>query len=178
MFFGPSKVNLNAADVACLLTKNLCGDSLEKLVKTNPHWLQFFFGSQPFSLQKWNDTTQACCLTWLFRSLSQSNIRGKQQVMDRFANAVKSEESKVFTKMLNCFSYTNEQFINFISERERETHVQYGMNIFLSAEWIKSELSGSPIKTADQIAIYREEELAMMKGLTETLISPLFNYWK
>ena len=178
MFFGPAKVNLEAADNACFLTKNFCGNSLERLLKTNPQWLQYFFSPQPFSLQKWNDTTQACCLTWLFRGLSQSNIRGKQQVMDRFANAVKSAEPKIFLKMLNCFSYTNEQFINFISERERETHVQYGMNILLSAEWVKSELSLKTIKTADKIGVYTEEEIVMMKGLTEALLSPFFNYWK
>lgn len=178
MFFGPSKVNLDAADAVCFLTKNLCGDSLEKLVKTNPRWVQYFFGEQPFDLKKWTDTTQACCLTWLFRGLSQSNIRGKEKVMERFAEAVKISAPQIFPKMLNCFSYTNEQFINFISVREREMHVQYGMNIFLSAEWVKSELSGKPIKTADQIDSYREEELLMMKGLAESLLSPLFNYWK
>lgn len=159
MFFGPSKVNLEAADNACFLTKNFCGNSLEKLIKTNPQRLQFFFSPQPFSLQKWNDATQACCLTWLFRGLSQSNIRGKQQVMDRFANAVKSAEPKIFLKMLNCFSYTNEQFIYFISERERETHVQYSMNILSSAEWIKSELSLKKLKQPTKLAFIQKKKL-------------------
>ena len=98
--------------------------------------------------------------------------------MDRFANAVKSEVPNIFPKMLNCFSYTNEQFINFISVRERETHVQYVMNILLSAEWVKSELSIKTIKTADKIGDYRDDEIEIMQNLMEALLNPFFNYWK
>ena len=178
MFFGPSNVNLTAADSACFLTRNLCANAIEKLVKTKPECLLFFFNQRPFNLQVWTDTTQACCLTWLFRSLSMSSIRGKDKLMEKFSNNVRNSAPQVFPLMLNCYSYTSEEFIKFISEYDRETHVQYGMNVLLSAEWVRSEISGTRRKPAEQLDDYNGEEMDMMKGVMEYLLTPLFNYWK
>jgi hypothetical protein len=178
MFFGPSKKYLDQAKSAYFLTKNTCGDSFLSFHKILPDHLIFFFNGQQLRLDKWTDSAQACCLSWILMRLRSLHLKGEEEIAATLASSIKNHDAQINERVIDCYLYTSKQLSEFASGKNRHPDDLYAMLIISHGEWLRSSLSGSPKKSIAQFDGYEVDELEMFKVVIEYLITPYINYWK
>jgi hypothetical protein len=75
MFFAPSKDNLASAKAIDFYTKNIVGDMLISLMKSDSELLKKLFPKNQLDLKSWTTTAQLAAVAFIFTSLSNSDIR-------------------------------------------------------------------------------------------------------
>lgn len=152
MFFGPSKENLNSAKVIDFYTKNIVGDMLVSLMKSDSELLKKLFPNNKLNLPNWTSSAQLAAITFIFTSLSNSDLKGKQKIMEIVAETVKTQSEFSLNELMDCYSYINLQTLEVISDKSKnigDRQEKYILLIF--GEMIVSRINGTNRRNLKQL---------------------------
>ena len=152
MFFGPSKENLASAKVIDFYTKNIVGDMLVSLMKSDSELLKKLFPNNKLNLQNWTTSAQLAAITFIFTSLSNSDLKGKQKIMEIVAETIKNQSEFSLNELMDCYSYINMQTLEVISDKSTnvgDRQEKYVLLIF--GELIVSRINGTTRRNFKQL---------------------------
>ena len=152
MFFGPSKENLAAAKIIDFYTKNIVGDMLVALMKSDRILLDKLFRNGKLDLKSWTTSAQLAAITFVFTTLSNSDLKGKQKIMEVVAETIKTQSEFSLNELMDCYSYINLQTLEVISDKSTnvgDRQEKYVLLIF--GEMIVSRINGTSRRNYKQL---------------------------
>jgi Fe-S cluster biosynthesis and repair protein YggX len=150
MFFGPSKDNIKAAEILDFYTKNILGDMLIDLSKREPEIFKSISSSGKLNLSTWTKSAQITAVTYIYTSLSNSNIRGKQKLMEIMANTINNKSSFTLAEMMDSYSFFNQQMLSLISKNGPEERTEK-QTLMILGEMTLSQINQTKRRTIDEI---------------------------
>lgn len=176
MFFGPSKDNIKAAQIIDFYTKNILGGKLIDLSKIEPEIFKSISISGKLNLETWTKSAQLAAVAYIYTSLSNSNIRGKQKLMEIMANTINTESSFTLAEMMDAYSFFNQQMMALISKNGPEERTEKQI-LMIFGEMILSKINQTKRRTIDEIM---EDGLLIKEIFTigRYAISPFMGYFK
>jgi hypothetical protein len=178
MFFGPSKDNLASAKAIDFYTKNIVGDMLISLMKSDSELLKKLFPKNQLDLKSWTTTAQLAAVTFIFTSLSNSDIRGKQKIMEVVAETIKTQSEFSLNELMDCYSYINLQTLEVISDKSTnvgDRQEKYVLLIF--GELIVSRINGTTRRNFKQL-LSDPTNVVEMITLAKNVVPTFSEYFK
>jgi hypothetical protein len=178
MFFGPSKENLAAAKIIDFYTKNIVGDKLVALMKSDRILLDKLFHSDKLNLKSWTTSAQLAAITFIYTSLSNSDLKGKQKIMEIVAETIKTQSEFSLNELMDCYSYINLQTLEVISDKSSNTsdrQEKYVLLIF--GELIVSRINGTTRRNFKQLQSDSTNVVEMIM-LANNIVPTFSGYFK
>ena len=178
MFFGPSKENLASAKIIDFHTKNIVGDMLVALMKSDRMLLEKLFLSGKLNLKSWTTSTQLAAITFIYTTLSNSDLKGKQKIMEVVAETIKTQSEFSLNELMDCYSYINLQTLEVISDKSAnvgDRQEKYVLLIF--GEMIVSRINGTSRRDYKQLLIDPTNVVEMIT-LANKVVPTFSGYFK
>lgn len=178
MFFGPSKENTTSAKAIDFYTKNIVGDMLVSLTKSDSELLKKLFPNNKLNLQSWTTSAQLAAITFIFTSLSNSDLKGKQKIMEIVAETIKNQSDFSLNDLMDCYSYINLQTLEIISDKSTnvgDRQEKYVLLIF--GELMVSKINGTNRRNFKQL-LSDPTNVVEMITLAKKVVPTFSGYFK
>lgn len=178
MFFGPSKENLASAKIIDFYTKNIVGDMLVSLMKSDSELIKKLFHSNKLNLKNWTTSAQLAAITFIYTTLSNSDLKGKQKIMEVVAETIKTQSEFSLNELMDCYSYINLQTLEVISDKSTnvgDRQEKYVLLIF--GEMIVSRINGTSRRNYKQL-LSDPTNVVEMITLAKKVVPSFSGYFK
>jgi hypothetical protein len=178
MFFGPSKENLESAKVIDFYTKNIVGDLLISIMKSDRALLDKLFLSGNLNLKTWTTSAQLAAITFIFTTLSNSDLRGKQKLMELVAETINTNSEFTLKELMDCYSYINLQTLEIISDKSNNVNDRQEKYVLLVfGEMIVSRINGTTRRDFKQL-LTDPTNVAEKINLAQQIVPRFSGYFK
>lgn len=174
MFFGPSKDNQKAASIIDFYTKNVVGDVLVEMVKNDSEIIKSI--SNNLSLPTWTKAAQLAAVSYIYTSLSNSKLRGKEKLMEIMADNIKSQSNFSLAEMMNTYTYFNQQMISLLEKNGPQDRTEKQI-LMIFGEIVISNINGKRSRTIDEI-MEQGTQIKELFTIGNKVITPFMGYFR
>lgn len=176
MFFGPSKDNIKAAEIIDFYSKNVVGDILIMLTKNDPELIKSISQSKKLSLPSWTKFAQLAAITCIYTTLSNSNIKGKNKLMEILTNTINTQSDFSLSDLMDSYSYFNQQALTLISKNGPEDRTEKQL-LMIFGEIVLSGIEERQKRSINEI-METGTQIKEIFTIGNNVTSPFLNYFK